>query len=344
MMINFFFPFIETSALCSNPGGVNSYNRTTVQVLVGVNDESSWLSQTKVDLSSKSISYLDLDCFTNLTNLINLNLYSNQLVCLDSTLFKHLINLQILDISWNQLTSFDPSLFKNLKSLQRLYLSFNKLTTLDPSLFENLKSLSYLYLDNIQLTILNSSLFNGLTNLKYLDLKYNQLTSLESSLFNGLTSLQYLGLNNNKLMSLNSSLFNGLTSLKDLHLSNNQLTSLGRAALRNIGNINIVSIFIDGNPLASLGLNSAYYCDGNILCQCYCSFNFTTSTHVLCSGGFISIKSCLIESDFVQKPRKIYRAFLVIQCGTGTGRFRPAPHRILLAWTGTKRSVSISTL
>ena len=105
---------------------------------------------------------------------------------------------------------------------------------------------------------------------------------------------------------------NKLISLKTLYLDYNQLTSLGPAVLRNIGNINIVAIYIDGNPVASLGLNSAYYCDGNNLCQCYCSFNFTTSTHVLCSGRIISIKSCLIESDFVQNPRKIYsKAFMI---------------------------------
>ena len=124
--------------MCSNPGGTNSYNRETIKALLSMNDESSWLLQSYVYLYGRGITYLNPDCFTNLKNLTNLGLSSNNLTCLDASLFIDLINLQYLYLDNNHLTSLDSLLFNNLKSLNSLYLSSNQLTSLAASIFNNL--------------------------------------------------------------------------------------------------------------------------------------------------------------------------------------------------------------
>ena len=98
----------------------------------------------------------------------------------------------------------------------------------------------------------------------------------------------YLYLSSNKLTSLNSSLFENLTNLQYLYLSSNKLTSLDPAVFANIRNTNLTKIYIDGNPVASPTQSVTYFCNGNSLCEFYCSYNSTANTFVLCSGRILT--------------------------------------------------------
>jgi Leucine-rich repeat (LRR) protein len=135
---------------------------------------------------------------------------------------------------------------------------------------------------------LDPLLFQNLTNLKNLKLESNQLANLDPSTFNGLTSLQTLTLSSNQLTSLDPSLFNNMKILNSLWLSSNNLTNLDPSIFGNIGNTNMINIYIDGNPVVFSGQSSAYFCNGNNLCQCYCYFNSTTKTFALCSGSLLN--------------------------------------------------------
>jgi Leucine-rich repeat (LRR) protein len=142
---------------------VNKWNRMRIiQNLPGIESETQYRAQTLIDLTSRSISYLDTDSFTNITSLKSLILIYNNLPCMDSNLFKDLVNLETLGLTGNRLNSLEPSIFDALTNLKTLYLPSNQLTSLNDSLlFKNLNNLDALFLHFNQLNFLHSSLFSG---------------------------------------------------------------------------------------------------------------------------------------------------------------------------------------
>lgn len=76
---------------------------------------------------------IDDDAFSNLKQLVRLDLKSNLL--LKSHYFSELINLEYLILSNNRLEFIEKDVFSNLKNLREIDLSNNHLSVLDKKLF-----------------------------------------------------------------------------------------------------------------------------------------------------------------------------------------------------------------
>ena len=106
-----------------------------------------------LDLSQASITELQADDFSGLSNLSALNLEGNQLTTLPDGTFSGLSGLSghsklnWLNLSDNQLTTLPQGIFSELSNLFTLNLSDNQLPTLPQGIFSGLSNLSRLDLD-----------------------------------------------------------------------------------------------------------------------------------------------------------------------------------------------------
>ena len=89
-------------------------------------------------------------------NLLELNLWGNQIPSLSVDHFQGLTNLQTLRVGDNQITSLSANQFQALTSLQRLFISHNQIPSVDVQAFQGLSDLTMLYLGNNQLSSLSS--------------------------------------------------------------------------------------------------------------------------------------------------------------------------------------------
>jgi len=151
----------------------------------------------------------------NLTNLVSLNLGSNNLASLPEQI-GNLTNLKWLYLRSNNLASL-PEQIGNLTNLELLYLESNKLASL-PEQIGNLTNLELLYLGSNKLASLPEQIGN-LTNLVSLNLRSNNLASLPEQI-GSLTNLVSLNLDRNNLASLPEQIGN-LTNLEWLNISYN---------------------------------------------------------------------------------------------------------------------------
>ena len=113
-----------------------------------------------------NIEMIEDDAFSNLKQLVSLDLYRNLLVTLKPHYFSELINLEYLELSDNRIESIEKNVFSNLKNLRELDLSNNKLSILDRELFIGVPN-SEIFLDG------NNSDFDYLFD----DLNVNDQTS-----------------------------------------------------------------------------------------------------------------------------------------------------------------------
>ncbi|CRK97168.1 CLUMA_CG010565, isoform A [Clunio marinus] len=96
-----------------------------------------------LDLSFNHLTYqhvLPLQAFSGLSNLINLNLRSNQIV-IDYGAFSSNQNLQTLDLSYNKMTYFDLDYLLSLESLRNLYLHGNGISYADQINLDDVKTI-----------------------------------------------------------------------------------------------------------------------------------------------------------------------------------------------------------
>ena len=140
----------------------------------------------------------------------------------------NLTNLISLYIYNNQLTGSIPLEIGNLTNLAHLNLSHNQLTAV-PLEIGNLTNLAFLYLAHNALTGSILPEIGNLTNLTSLELYHNQLTAVPPEIGN-LTNLERLKLHSNQFSSVSDSICN-LTNLSwssgyeywDFNIYNNQL-------------------------------------------------------------------------------------------------------------------------
>ena len=108
--------------------------------------------------------------FSNLPNLQNLSLYSNQITSIKSDMFNNLINLTNLVLSFNNISVIEDNAFNHLLILQNLYLYGNKITSIKSDAFSNLTNLNKLSLTNNPISFVSESAFVNLPKLTSLDL------------------------------------------------------------------------------------------------------------------------------------------------------------------------------
>ncbi len=88
-----------------------------------------------VGLTHNYIKFLDGNAFPS--DLIDLNLHTNNIQRLDPSFFEQLQNLETVNLASNSLSSLDKDLFDNLSNLKYLFLGANELTSLDKDIFED---------------------------------------------------------------------------------------------------------------------------------------------------------------------------------------------------------------
>ena len=180
--------------------------------------------------------------------------------------FGYLCNIDDLDLSDNQIKEL-PESFGNLKSLKKLNLSKNQITILPVGL-ESLISLNDLNLCSNNLhslipgfgkltsleilqcqynKIQKFSTFTEAANIKQLSLGYNRIKEIEGEVFDKLPFLVTLDLRDNAISSIPGSLCS-LKLLERIDLSNNSISGLPYV----LGNMNLKSLTLDGNPLRGI--------------------------------------------------------------------------------------------
>ncbi|GKU94286.1 hypothetical protein SLEP1_g7805 [Rubroshorea leprosula] len=198
----------------------------------------------------------------NLSNLITLSLYGNDLtgpipatigrlqqlqgLFLDGNRLQgtipndlcHLQRLDQLELESNQLNGSMPECLANLTSLRYLDLSSNNLCSTIPSTFWSLKYILEVYLSS---NSFSGSLPLDFGNLKVLikvDLSRNQLSSNLPSTIGDLKDLTYLSITENALEGNIPQSFGGLVSLEFLDLSNNILSGVIPKSLEGLSYLN----------------------------------------------------------------------------------------------------------
>ena len=198
--------------------------------------------QDKLDLSGMSLQDEDIASLRYMTNLIELNLYENQIN--DLTVLAYLTNLEHLILSGNQINDLTP--LSNLTNLYSLFLNRNQISDLSP--LQNLTKLEDLRL--WQNYISDITPLSNLLNLGYLGLSENQINNLLP--LSNLTRLYDLGLNLNYISDLTP--LSNLVNLEILRLNTNQIGDL--TPLSNLASLKMLRLnnnqIGDLTPLSNL--------------------------------------------------------------------------------------------
>ncbi|GLT57579.1 hypothetical protein SLA2020_305440 [Shorea laevis] len=176
-----------------------------------------------LDLSSNNFNGQIPTSLANLTQLQSLNLYNNQFFGPIPAFIGNLSQLTFLSLWLNNLSGQIPSSLANLSKLSHLDLSYNLLNgTLPPWIF-TLPLLEHLYLDHNQFQGQISQFQQK--SLISLYLSHNKLQGPIPSSIANLVNLSYLYLSSNHFSDLvESDMFSGLQNLQTIILSHNNLS------------------------------------------------------------------------------------------------------------------------
>ena len=141
---------------------INKYGREQLQQLteitlccysirkIEVNSFKGLIKLKTLSLYENKIEHIDSRLFNykryEAPNLIELNLWNNQLRRIDSITFIGLPNLRILSLCFNQIEELHPNAFEGLSNLKELRLNNNCLGEIERKCFEPLKSIEVIEL------------------------------------------------------------------------------------------------------------------------------------------------------------------------------------------------------
>ena len=116
----------------------------------------------KLDLSNNNMAAVDVDIFSNLSNLHTLylqhnNLYNMWNVTIHVPFLKSLYNLTYLDLCYNGFQNIPNNTLRNLRELDSLYLCHNKINNFEDNLFKGL-NITTLDLAYNEINIVNRTL------------------------------------------------------------------------------------------------------------------------------------------------------------------------------------------
>jgi len=101
----------------------------------------------KVEMSDGKLETIKKDTFSDLKNLLNLQLRKNNLKSIPDNVFQKNNKLKILNLGYNKLESFPRTAVK--RTMKKLYLNNNEDLEVRESTFDNLNNASELYLQDI---------------------------------------------------------------------------------------------------------------------------------------------------------------------------------------------------
>ncbi|KAG6496897.1 putative leucine-rich repeat receptor-like serine/threonine-protein kinase At2g24130 [Zingiber officinale] len=210
-------------------GALTNWNRTThVCDFVRVQCDRSRRHVTSLMLNSSQIAGPLSPALTNLTQLIYLDLYDNNLTGSIPNEFSSWRLLRYLDLSFNRLVGTIPPSLGYISSLVYLALPHNNLKDEVPrSFFRNLSLVEFIDLsDNALSGQIPSGSENALPHLSFFNLYLNSLSGALPKWLSNSTDLFLLDVENNHLSGeLPTEMIPHWSHLQILHLSDNDLTS-----------------------------------------------------------------------------------------------------------------------
>jgi len=142
-------------------------------------------------LVRNGIQTIDSMTFSQMQNLILLQLYGNRINQLNASTFGGLTNLRSLDLQKDHISHIEHGTFLPLHRLKKLDLSYNKLTALDEYTLSGLDNLQYLSLKGNLISNINVNTFSALARLVQLDLsKQDGLVTIDLNAFPQFIDLQ----------------------------------------------------------------------------------------------------------------------------------------------------------
>jgi protein toll len=197
-----------------------------------------------LELGSNQMTNLEVGMFRNLSRLNRLNLWSNNLQNLTQGVFTGLSSLKFLDLSSNKLTSIYADLFANMPLLTELFLANNNFTSLPGGLLSRAKNLTKLglYNNRQQLKHVPPGLLANLTKLEEVDLHACGISSLPEDIFWGSTAIINISLTGNLLTSLPADLFRDTVQLRNLRLGYNRLQILPDGVFSTLSNLRVLEL------------------------------------------------------------------------------------------------------
>ncbi|KAL8486006.1 hypothetical protein ACS0TY_028060 [Phlomoides rotata] len=159
----------------------------------------------------------------NLSSLLGLHLYENQMTGSIPSTMENLKNLQGLNLSFNHLQRGIPHHLCRLTSLVELDLRANMLTGPIPECLGEVQSLRKIYLSSNKLNSSIPSTFWDLRDLLILNLSSNSLSGNLPSQIGNLKAIYNMDISSNHFSGDIPSSFDGCQSLETLSLSNNML-------------------------------------------------------------------------------------------------------------------------
>ncbi|XP_075158088.1 uncharacterized protein LOC142231362 [Haematobia irritans] len=155
------YPYLKELYIC----------QTNLSILTSY-DFKAFKALQHLHLVNNRITRISPGAFTNLTNLLTLDISVNELELLPIERLKGLNNLRVLNISHNVLRELDE-FSSDLIQLQVCDLSFNQLDRVSRFTFTHLHNLVELYLMGNRMTVLSVDAFRYLRKLHILDLRKN---------------------------------------------------------------------------------------------------------------------------------------------------------------------------
>ncbi|KAI4497091.1 hypothetical protein M0802_007837 [Mischocyttarus mexicanus] len=164
--------------------------------------------------------------FTDLPEVIQINLNRNTIEVLNKYVFANMENLKVINLDDNRISEINRDVFVNLPNLETIYLNSNNITIIHDKAFKYLINLQELQLSSNQIGVITRDCFHGLRNLKRLDLRHNQISMIGDNSFAELPELTELELDQNSIEYISEKALNGLKKLNKLRLSENKLVGL----------------------------------------------------------------------------------------------------------------------
>jgi hypothetical protein len=147
----------------------------------------------RLDLQQCRIKSIDKNAFVGLKKLEKLNLYKNSVTQLHSDTFKDLVSLKILDLDFSPIQKLGTGVFHNLVKLEILCMQGSELGSLPEGLFKNNLILRDISFFRAKISRIPKNFFSHLKNITSLSMEDNYcVTEAFSGIKGGPVNLQFV--------------------------------------------------------------------------------------------------------------------------------------------------------